>query len=65
MTANQKRIRDKYTNIAKICGRWTTMLSIGVQSFHVVEGTSRARAKWYADMLAVAIENLIKEEAPK
>ncbi len=65
MTANQKRLRDKYTNIDKICGRWTTMLSIGVQSFRVVEGTSRARAKWYADMLAVAIENLIKEEAPK
>ena len=65
MTANQKRLRDKYTRIAKIGGNWSTFLSIGVQEFHVVDGTEKARAKMYAQNLAYAIENLIKEEAPK
>lgn len=65
LTANQKRLRGKYTRIAMIGGNWSAFLSIGVQEFHVVDGTEKARAKWYADMLAVAIENLIKEEAPK
>ena len=65
LTANQKRLRGKYTRIAMIGGKWSTLLSVGVQSFRVVENATKARAKWYADMLAVAIENLIKEEAPK
>ncbi len=65
LTANQKRLRGKYTRIAMIGGKWSTLLSVGVQSFHVVENATKARAKWYADMLAVAIENLIKEEATK
>ena len=65
MTANQKRLRDKYTRISKIGGNWTTFLSVGSQEFHVVDGTEKARAKWYADMLAIALENLINEEATK
>lgn len=65
LTANQKRLRAEYTRIAKIGGNWSTFLSVGVQEFHVVDGTEKARAKRYADMLAVAIENLIKNEATK
>ena len=65
LTANQKRIRDKYTRIAMIGGKWSPLLSVGVQSFRVVEGTSRARANRYADMLSIALENLIKEEVPR
>ena len=65
LTANQKRLRGKYTRLAMIGGKWSTLLSVGAQSFHVVENTTKALAKWYADRLATAIENLIKEEAPK
>lgn len=65
LTANQKRLRGKYTRIAMIGGKWSVIITIGVQSFRPVADTTKARAKWYADMLAVAIENLIKEEAPK
>jgi hypothetical protein len=48
-----------------IGGKWSVIITVGVQSFRPVEDTTKERAKWYADMLAVAIENLIKEEAPK
>ena len=42
LTANQKRLRGKYTRIAMIGGKWSTLLSVGVQSFHVVENATKA-----------------------
>lgn len=65
MTTESKaspRLRRRYTRILKVGSRWNTYLKIDDQSFYVVEQTSRARARWFADMLAIALERLIRKE---
>ena len=63
LTKRQKRFRRKYTRIVKLNGKWSTFLSSGVQEFEVVSDTTKKRAEMYANCLACAIENIVKEEA--
>lgn len=55
-------IKAKYTYIAPQGGQWATFFHVGVQSFCVGENTNKRRAKWFASILAKALEALIKEE---
>ena len=60
-----KELEAKYTRIVKMDGRWNTHLQIDQQGFIVCFDTTKARAKWYAKMLAMALERLIKGETEK
>lgn len=62
---NRADLRKKYTRTVKMCGKWNTYLQVGVQGFCVVEQTTKKRALWYADMLAGALENVVKEASEK
>lgn len=60
-----KELESKYTRVVKISGKWNAYLQIDQQGFSVCEQTTKARAKWYAKMLAMALERLIKNETEK
>jgi len=55
-------IKKKYTRVVKMGDKWNTYLQIDHQGFCVVEQTSRKRALWFAKMLAVALDRMIKTE---
>ena len=55
-----KEIRKRYTRVVKVGGEWVAFLQIDHQGFAVCELTSRRRARWYADMLAIALERMIE-----
>jgi len=57
----QREIVKRYTRVRKIGGAWHCQLMVGCQGFTVVEGTTRERARWFAKMLGIAIEAIIKE----
>lgn len=42
--------------------KWNTYLQIDHQSFCVVDQTSKKRAMWFANMLAVALDRMTKAE---
>jgi hypothetical protein len=53
------RIRKRYVRVVKIGDQWNTYLQIDQQGFCVVQQTTKKRATWYAQMLAVALARLI------
>jgi len=57
----QREIVKRYTRVVKIGGAWRCQLMVGCQGFTVVEDTTRERARWFAKMLDIAIEAIIKE----
>jgi len=57
-----KELESKYTRVVKM-DKWNTHLQIDHQGFIVCFDTTKARAKWYAKMLAIAIKRLIENEA--
>lgn len=54
-------IKARYTYITPFNGGWACFLVVGVQSFRIVEATTKRRAKWYADRLTKALDTMIKE----
>jgi hypothetical protein len=54
-------IKRRYTRVAKVGGKWHCSLSVGCQGFTVCERDLKTEAGWLADMLALAIETIIKE----
>jgi hypothetical protein len=57
----RRELTKRYTRVVKIGGAWHCQLMVGCQGFTFVEGTTRERAGWYAKMLGIAIEAIIKE----
>jgi hypothetical protein len=57
-----KRLRKRYTRVVKIGDKWNTYQQIDHQGFKVVEQTTKRRAEWFADMLAIALQRLIQKE---
>jgi len=58
-TKTLAEIRRKYTRVVKLGPGWDTVLQIDHQGFSVVERATKARAQWYAKMLAIALERLL------
>lgn len=59
--ASKSKILKRYTRVVKIADKWNTYLQIDHQGFCVVEQTSLKRARWFARMLAAALERLIEK----
>jgi hypothetical protein len=62
MTRND--IRERYTHIVKTEKKWNCYFHVGVQDFTICKCRTKREAEWYAEMLAIAIEALIKEQTP-
>ena len=55
-----RRIRRRYVRVVKMGSQWNTYLQVDHQGFAVVEQTTKRRAMWFGDMLAVALDRLMK-----
>jgi hypothetical protein len=63
LTERQKELRKKYTRIAEMDCEYAPFLQIENQGFSVKIGAcSKSKAEWYCDMVAIALDNLIKAE---
>lgn len=56
-------IKQKYTRIEKFNGKWQAVLVVAPQSFGIGLEGSKADAQYLSDMLATALETIIKQEA--
>ena len=57
---SRAEIKKRHTRVVKMGKQWNTYLQIDHQGFCVVENTTKKRADWYAKMLSIALERLIK-----
>jgi hypothetical protein len=57
-----KKIIKKYTFIEKSDGKWEVFFRVGCQTFLIAYDKNKADAKWEAEMLAIAIQNLLEEQ---
>lgn len=60
--SNVNKIRRKYVKVKKMGNKWNTYLEVGNQGFTVVENTTLRRARWFGEMLAIALEKMIEME---
>lgn len=58
---DRAEIKNKYTCVHPWGKGYRTMLTVGCQSFFVCDERTKKDANWYADMLSIAIENILKE----
>lgn len=58
-----KEIAKRYTRVAKNGRKWDAYLSIDHQEFCVCEQTDYRRAKWFAKMLAIALERFLASDS--
>ena len=56
-------VRTKYTRVSKVFGKWSAYIQIDHQGFCIIEGTTKKRANWIADMAAIAIKRLLDDNA--
>lgn len=56
------RIRHHYTRVVKMGSSWNTYLRIEGQGFQVAKQVTLIEAKWYAQTLAAALEQLLRNE---
>ena len=56
------RMKARYVRVVKLGGSWNVFLQIDHQGFSVVEQTDKKRADWYAKMLGIALERLVRNE---
>lgn len=57
-----RQLKEKYSYISKIDGKWNGYFKVGCQSFCIVEGTTKLRALWFTRMLSIALERIISDE---
>lgn len=57
-----KELRQKYVLVKKSGRKWKCQLRVGIQSFTVCENKMKSEAEWFGDMLATALEKLVKAE---
>lgn len=58
-------IRERYTSLSKAGRKYMAYLEIDHQSFPVcVEYTTKKRAEWFRDMLAIALQRMISQNIP-
>ena len=58
-------IRERYTSLSRDVGKYMAYLQIDHQSFPVcVEYTTKKRAEWFRDMLAIALQRMISQNTP-
>ena len=66
LTERQKDLKKKYTRIVELDCEYAAFFKVDNQSFSIVDGaTTKKRADWYCDMMAKALDRLIKTEANK
>lgn len=73
LTIRQKRIRDSYTELKSYDSKrrpsYIVWLKSGVQRFQIlgamdmVAFDDKQEARWFQNMLAIAIDNIIEEES--
>jgi hypothetical protein len=61
-TCGTSNLRKRYTRIRKWDGGYVACLTVGCQTFTIAQVGTRAEARWMRDMLAKALENLVKQE---
>ena len=59
-----RRLRKRYVSVKKIGDKWNTYLQIDHQGFCVVEQTTKRRADWYGNMLALALSRVVANDSP-
>jgi hypothetical protein len=62
LTSDERRMRRGYTRVHKSTGLAKTYIRIDHQEFEICEWTSVVRANWFADMAAIALARLVKNE---
>ena len=62
LTDRQKDLKKKYTRACMVDSKWAVFMQIDHQGFSVVSDTTRGRANWHRNMLAIALDRLIKTE---
>lgn len=55
------RMKNKYVRVKKIGDKWNTYLQIDHQGFSVVEQTTKERAEFFGNMLAIALSRVTPE----
>lgn len=55
-------IRRRYCRVVKIGDAYNTYLQVDHQGFCVVEQTTRHRARWFANNLAIALQRLVQQQ---
>jgi hypothetical protein len=58
------RLRRRYTRVARYGKVYAAYLQIDHQGFCVVDDTTKKRANWFRDNLAVALERMLAANAP-
>jgi len=62
MEMNKIRLlKKKYVRTKKIGDKWNTYLQINHQGFCIVEQTTKKRAEWFGQMLAIALSRVSVE----
>jgi len=54
-------LKKKYVRTKKIGDKWNTYLQINHQGFCIVEQTTKKRAEWFGQMLAIALSRVSVE----
>lgn len=62
LTKEQARIRKRYTSVGKLYDEWAASLVIDHQSFRICSYTTKGHATWQANMLAIALERMLRHE---
>lgn len=55
------QMKKKYVRVKKIGDKWNTYLQIDHQGFSVVEQTTKERAEFFGNMLAIALSRVTPE----
>jgi hypothetical protein len=63
--ATISRLRQRYTSVEHYGKSYATYFVIDHQSFRVVDNTTKVRANWFRDNLAVALERFLTTNQPK
>jgi hypothetical protein len=65
LSPEAKAMRKRYTRVRCLCTKdpvYIASMRIDHQEFDVTPVTSRVRANWFADQLAIALAQLVKRE---
>lgn len=62
LTPSQRKTRRKHTRTVKNDDGHGTYMQIDHQRFCVVRNTTRFRARWFRDQLAIALDRLVQNE---
>ena len=66
LTERQKELKKKYTRITEIDCEYVAFFMVDNQSFSIADGaTTKKRADWFCNMISIALDRMIQDEAGK